>query len=271
MAMTRSACVTTDTAHAAKVKPEPGARSAPNARPTWGKGFGHGPLPFFACAFPAALVSTGMPKHQPDFEFETAAAEHGFQRVVGVDEVGRGPWAGPVTSAAVILDPSNIPDGLNDSKLLSAKRREALYEQILSCAEVSVADVSVEEIDQHNILRASHLAMVRAIQGLTHPADYALIDGNMIPRGLNLPASAIVKGDQRSLSIAAASIVAKVWRDRLMIALAQQHPGYGWETNAGYGTPAHQEGLKCHGVTPHHRRSFKPIHNILYQAKNLSD
>lgn len=212
-----------------------------------------------------------MPKSTPDFSFEQAAMTRGYTRIAGVDEVGRGPWAGPVTAAAVVLDPHNIPEGLNDSKQLSAKRREALYDQLLDCAEVSIVDVSVEEIDQHNILRASHMAMVRALEGLTLPADYALIDGNALPRGIGLPASAVVKGDGRCLSIAAASIVAKVWRDRLMMTLAQQHPGYGWETNAGYGTPAHQLGLKSHGVTPHHRRSFAPIHNILCRDKNVND
>ncbi len=207
----------------------------------------------------------------PSFDFETAAHLRGFARVAGVDEVGRGPLAGPVTAAAVVLDPANIPDGLNDSKKLSAKRRDALYDTLLAHADVCIIDVSVAEIDQHNILRASHIAMVRALAGLREPADYALIDGNMMPRGLNLPAETIVKGDARSLSIAAASIVAKVWRDRLMVDLAQQHPGYGWEKNAGYPTVEHKAGLKRHGVTPHHRRSFRPVHNILCQAKNPSD
>ena len=207
----------------------------------------------------------------PSFDFEVAAHLRGYQRVAGVDEVGRGPLAGPVTAAAVILDPDHIPDGLNDSKKLSAKRRDALYEQLLQCADVSIVDVGVAEIDRHNILRASHIAMVRAIAGLKRSADYALIDGNMMPRDLGMPGETIVKGDGRSLSIAAASIVAKVWRDRLMVDLAQQHPGYGWDKNAGYPTVEHKAGLKRHGVTPHHRRSFKPVHNILCQAKKPSD
>ena len=229
-------------------------------------------MPFFALEGAVPPRKFGrMVKSNPDFSFEMSAQARGFSRVAGVDEVGRGPWAGPVTAAAVILDPDNIPEGLNDSKQLTAKRRESLFDQLMTCADVSIADVSVAEIDEINILRASHLAMIRALDGLDSPADYALIDGNTLPRGIGLPAAAVVKGDGRSLSIAAASIVAKVWRDRLMMALAQQHPGYGWETNAGYGTPAHQAGLKCHGVTPHHRRSFKPIHNILYQAKNVTD
>jgi ribonuclease HII len=197
----------------------------------------------------------------PDFVFET---ELGC-RVAGVDEVGRGPLAGPVTAAAVVLDPSLIPDGLNDSKKLTGKTRLALYEQLLICADVSIAHASVAEIDEINILRASHLAMERAIAGLRRPPEHVLIDGNMIPRGLQVPATTLVKGDARSLSIAAASIVAKVCRDYVIVDLAQQHPGYGWETNMGYGSKRHMEALRNLGVTPHHRRSFKPVHNMLYQ------
>lgn len=201
----------------------------------------------------------------PDFEFETAAMARGFLRIAGVDEVGRGPLAGPVTAAAVILDPECIPEGLNDSKQVSAKRRIALTEQILATAEVSIGHASVEEIEQHNILRASHIAMRRALAGLAVGADHVLIDGSMIPRGLNISAEAVPKGDTRCLSISAASIVAKTCRDRIMVDLAQQHPGYGWETNMGYGSKSHITALQNLGVTPHHRRSFKPVHNILYQ------
>ena len=199
----------------------------------------------------------------PDFVFET---ELGC-RVAGVDEVGRGPLAGPVTAAAVVLDPNCIPNGLDDSKKLSAKKRLALYEQLLACADVSIAHASVAEIDEINILRASHLAMERAIAGLRCPPEHVLIDGNMIPRGLRLPATTLVKGDTRSLSISAASIVAKVCRDCVLVDLAQQHPGYGWETNMGYGSKRHMDALMNLGVTPHHRRSFKPVHNMLYQGK----
>lgn len=211
-----------------------------------------------------------MTRSQPDFQFESDALSSGFTRIAGVDEVGRGPLAGPVVAAAVVLDPNNIPDGLNDSKQIGAARRVLLFDQLMEQADVSIAQASVEEIDSHNILRASHIAMVRALAGLKQAADFALIDGNQVPRGLNLPHACIVKGDTRSLSIAAASIVAKVWRDRLMVDLAQQHPGYGWEKNMGYPTVEHKAGLKSHGVTPHHRRSFKPVHNILCQAKNPS-
>ena len=206
-----------------------------------------------------------MAKTFPDMSFEDAARARGLGLIAGVDEVGRGPLAGPVTAAAVILDPARVPEGLADSKQLTEKRRNALYDEIFAVATVSIAHASVEEIDQINILRASHLAMERAVAGLACQPDHLLIDGNMIPRGLTVSAEAIVKGDAQSLSIAAASIVAKVCRDRLMVDLAQQHPGYGWEKNAGYPSPAHKEALRNLGVTPHHRRSFKPVHNILYQ------
>ncbi|HCP81746.1 MAG TPA: ribonuclease HII [Octadecabacter sp.] len=198
----------------------------------------------------------------PDFTFEQNLITRGALRIAGVDEVGRGPLAGPVTAAAVILDPANIPDGLNDSKKLTAKRREALEPLIFASAQVSIAHATVEEIDEINILRASHLAMERAVAGLG-TVDHALIDGNMIPRGLTVPATTIIKGDGRSMSIAAASIVAKICRDRIMVDLAQQYPGYGWATNAGYGSKSHISALQNLGVTPHHRRSFKPVHNML--------
>lgn len=204
-----------------------------------------------------------MTKYIPDYSFETTARARGFSRVIGVDEVGRGPLAGPVVAAAVWLDPDDIPEGLNDSKALSAKKREALYDVILAKADVSIASCSVEEIDEINILQASLKAMERAAAGLNVAADYVLVDGNKIPAAFGLNAEAIIKGDARSVSISAASIVAKIWRDRLMVDLAQHYPGYGWEKNAGYGTKLHLEGLRNLGVTPHHRRSFKPVHNML--------
>lgn len=187
--------------------------------------------------------------------------------IVGVDEVGRGPLAGPVTAAAVRLDPACIPRGLRDSKLLTPARRDALCAEILSRAEVSIAHATVEEIDALNILRASHLAMQRAIAGLS--VDHALIDGHLIPRGLSCLTTAIVKGDAKCLSIAAASIVAKVTRDRIMVDLAQHYPSYGWDRNAGYPTKQHLDALQTLGVTPWHRRSFKPVHNILYQENSI--
>ena len=202
-----------------------------------------------------------MARVAADYAFEAALGGV----VAGVDEVGRGPLAGPVTAAAVVLNPANIPQGLADSKTLTATRRQALFAAIMDCAQVSVAHASVQEIDELNILRASHLAMERAISGLPRAPDHALIDGNLIPKGLTLPATAIVKGDAKSLSIAAASIIAKVTRDALMVDLAQQFPQYGWDQNAGYPTAAHLAALHIHGVTAWHRRSFKPVHNILYQ------
>jgi ribonuclease HII len=211
-----------------------------------------------------------MIRTMPDFALETAAFATGAMFVAGVDEVGRGPLAGPVTAAAVRLDPNAIPSGLNDSKKLTAARRETLAAMIWRSADVCVAHASVAEIDDLNILRASHLAMLRAVAGLKRAPDYLLIDGNQMPRGLHCAAQTVIAGDAQSLSIAAASIVAKVTRDQLMVILAQQHPGYGWETNAGYGTAAHLKALLNLGVTPHHRRSFAPIHNILYQDKSIS-
>ena len=199
----------------------------------------------------------------PTFDLESELYTSGRARIIGVDEVGRGPLAGPVVAAAVWLDPSNIPDGLNDSKKVPLKLRNALAELLPQIADVSIGEASVQEIDELNILRASHLAMERAVAGLDVSADFALVDGNLIPRDLAVPARAVVKGDAISQSIAAASIVAKVRRDQLMLSLAQQYPGYGWEKNQGYPTKAHREALQNLGVTPHHRRSFKPVHNML--------
>lgn len=206
-----------------------------------------------------------------DDAFETAARARGHRVVAGVDEVGRGPIAGPVLAAAVILDPARIPPGLADSKALGQGRREWLDALIRESCEVGLGAATVEEIDRLNILQASHLAMERAVAALPRPPDHVLVDGRLIPPGLRGRAESIVKGDARSLSIAAASIVAKVARDRIMVDLAQQFPGYGWEVNAGYPTPAHRQALLDLGVTPFHRRSFRPVHNILCQDVSLSD
>ena len=211
-----------------------------------------------------------MTKHPPNDRFETAARNRGAMYIAGVDEVGRGPLAGPVTAAAVRLFPGKVPQGLGDSKTLTARRREILFDAIMEMAEVSIAHATVEEIDALNILRASHLAMTRALRRLATPPDYALIDGNLLPQGMPCEGEAIIKGDALSLSISAASIVAKVTRDRIMVDLAQQHPGYGWDRNAGYPTKEHQMALLNLGVTAHHRRSFKPVHNILYQGKSIT-
>ncbi|MFJ1290994.1 ribonuclease HII [Paracoccus yeei] len=206
----------------------------------------------------------------PDYTLEQDAILRGARHVAGVDEVGRGPLAGPVTAAAVILDIRCIPDGLDDSKKLTPSRRAVLAEAIMARCDWAVAHASVEEIDRLNILRASHLAMCRALAGLRRRPCVALIDGNMLPRDLDLPGQAVVGGDARCLSIAAASIIAKVFRDRIMVDLAQQHPGYGWDVNAGYPTPAHRQALLDLGITPYHRRSFAPVHNILCKAEIAS-
>ena len=200
----------------------------------------------------------------PDFSLECDV--QGI--VAGIDEAGRGPWAGPVVAGAAILDRETLPDfllnGLDDSKVLSAVRREFLFEELCksSAATLGVGLASVEEIDTLNILQATLLAMSRALNDLKCSVDLALVDGNKAPK-LPCAIRTIVKGDSRSLSIAAGSIVAKVTRDRLMAGLAQDFPGYGWETNQGYGTAAHKVGLERLGVTPHHRKSFAPIRKAL--------
>lgn len=182
--------------------------------------------------------------------------------VAGIDEVGRGPLAGPVIAAAVIIDPAILPlklaAELDDSKKLSARKREALSVLVLESCAVGIGEAGVEEIDRLNILQATFLAMRRALAALGRPVDHALVDGNQIPP-LECRVRCLVGGDGLSLSIAAASVVAKVRRDRMMADLALAHPGYGWETNAGYGTAAHLEGLRRLGPTPHHRKSFAPI------------
>ncbi|MEE2997002.1 MAG: ribonuclease HII [Pseudomonadota bacterium] len=186
--------------------------------------------------------------------------------VAGIDEAGRGPWAGPVVAAAVILPahpPQSLRTGLDDSKKLSASRREFLLGAISACSDVGIGAASVFEIERDNILAATYSAMRRAVAGLPIMPDTALIDGNQLPPNLPCAGRSIIKGDSLSLSIAAASIVAKVTRDRIMTALALRYPAFGWERNAGYGTRQHQDGLATTGVTPHHRRSFAPITKIL--------
>ncbi len=210
----------------------------------------------------------------PDYRLEQALAEGadraGGARVVGLDEAGRGPWAGPVVAAAVWLDPARLPGGLlgalDDSKKLTRARRETLFEAMTARAglglEFALGQASVEEIDRLNILQASLLAMTRAAVGLGFRPEAALVDGNRAP-DLPCPARTVVKGDSRSLSIAAASIAAKVVRDRHMAELARCHPGFGWERNQGYGTAEHRAALDRLGVTPEHRRSFRPVREAL--------
>lgn len=194
----------------------------------------------------------------PDFSIESTYS--GI--VCGIDEAGRGPWAGPVVAAAAILDRRRFPEGLNDSKKLSAVKRERLYTQILEQAKIGVGIATVEEIDRLNILGATMLAMQRAYEELDIPSDIALIDGNRAPL-LSCKTQTIIGGDAKSFSIAAASIVAKVTRDHIMQELAHEFPHFGWEKNAGYGTATHQKALAEHGVTIHHRKSFAPIRALL--------
>jgi len=184
------------------------------------------------------------------------------QPVAGVDEVGRGPLAGPVVAAAVIIDINNIPNGINDSKRLSKKKREEISNEIIKYSIYSIAEASVEEIDQINILQASLLAMNRAIEGLSKNPKTVLVDGKFKPK-TNLPTHTIIEGDSKSLAIAASSIIAKVYRDNLMTDLSKKYPEYLWNKNAGYGTKEHLLAIKKCGITPIHRKSFKPIHNIL--------
>jgi ribonuclease HII len=196
----------------------------------------------------------------PDLSFE-----QGLTGVIcGIDEAGRGPLAGPVVAAAVIL-PARLPplllSHLDDSKKLSAKKRETLHAVIVDCAQVGIGRAEVEEIDRVNILKATFLAMRRAVEGLGVTPDHALVDGNQNPL-LPCQTLCIVKGDGRSLSIAAASVIAKVSRDRAMEALAEAFPGYGWERNAGYGTAEHLQAIRHLGVTPHHRKSFAPVADL---------
>ncbi|MEM9797701.1 MAG: ribonuclease HII [Pseudomonadota bacterium] len=201
----------------------------------------------------------------PDLNHERAARNGGATIVAGVDEVGRGPWAGPVVACAVVLT-GTPPDGVTDSKKLTAKRRAALVPLLEACCEIGYGAASVAEIDALNIRQATHLAMERAIAALPRRPDHLLIDGRDRPAWATGSCTMIVGGDGASLSIAAASILAKEHRDRTMVALAQQFPGYGWDCNAGYGTAAHRAALLQQGVTPHHRRSFAPIRKMLCQT-----
>ncbi len=204
----------------------------------------------------------------PDFSFENL-----YKGIVaGIDEAGRGPWAGPVAAGAVVIRDQALSElllkKLNDSKKLSAKKREILYKELQSeqskgklCIGIGLA--SCREIDELNILQATFLAMKRAVDNLPIKPDVALVDGNQMPKCLDCKIQTVIKGDAKSMSIAAASIVAKVFRDRLMCELAEKYPYYGFEKNAGYGTAAHIEGLKTHGITPEHRKSYKPIQKFM--------
>ncbi len=193
----------------------------------------------------------------PDFEYENFYKQKGYKFICGVDEAGRGPLAGPVCAAAVILPDGVEIEGLNDSKKLTEKKREKLYDIIIEKAlAYSVAFASVEEIEEVNILNATYLAMNRAIEGLSQGPDFALIDGNRVPSGITVPCETVVKGDGKSCSIAAASVLAKVTRDRLLLEYAEKYPEYGFEAHKGYGTAAHYDAIRKYGVLPIHRMSF---------------
>ena len=196
----------------------------------------------------------------PHFRHERALMRAGSWPVAGVDEAGRGPLAGPVSAAAVILDPKKLPRGIDDSKKLSSAARDELFDLICARAlAIGVGLASVEEIDRLNIRNATFLAMRRALGALAVTPVHALIDGNASPRDLSCTVQTIVKGDAISLSIAAASIIAKVTRDRLMERLDEAYPQYGFKNHMGYGAPAHLAALKAHGPCPWHRRSFAPV------------
>ncbi|MBE6452321.1 MAG: ribonuclease HII [Alphaproteobacteria bacterium] len=206
----------------------------------------------------------------PDFEIENKYPEY---IIAGVDEAGRGPWAGPVVAGAVIIKDKNLNssllNGLNDSKKLSVTKRESLYKQLfeaqnLGLISIGIGQASVVEIDELNILQATFLAMQRAIRSLPETPTLALIDGNRIPQNSDYRCQCVIKGDAKSYSISAASIIAKVYRDNIMTEISKQYPYYGFEKNAGYGTSAHISGIKKYGITQGiHRLSYKPIAKFL--------
>ncbi len=201
----------------------------------------------------------------PDWTHEARLQGRHGGLVAGIDEAGRGPWAGPVVAAAVILDPAQTPAGLNDSKKLKEPERETLFDKILACASVGVGIADVARIDRDNILQATLWAMAQALAALPDRPACALVDGNKCP-DLPCPAEPLVKGDALSLSIAAASIIAKVSRDRIMRDAARAYPSYGWERNKGYGTKQHARALSRYGATPFHRHSYKPVRAALARA-----
>jgi len=205
----------------------------------------------------------GDPFRQADFTLEAALIRSGHRRIAGVDEAGRGPLAGPVVAAAVVLDADAIPPGLADSKVLSSAAREALYDAICASADLAIAFACVTTIDRINIRQASLDAMRRALLGLGVAADAALIDGRDVPAGLPLPAKAVIGGDAKSFSVAAASIIAKVTRDRLMVRCEPAFAGYGLSAHKGYPTAAHRQALIRLGPTRLHRRTFAPVRACL--------
>ena len=215
------------------------------------------------------LPAESLPlRPEPSFDFEAELMDHYKGPVAGIDEAGRGPWAGPVVVAAVILNPDRIPEGLNDSKVLTPEVREDRYAEIIATSIVSVVIGPVRQIDRINILQASLWGMRAAYRRLRVPAGAALIDGNIIPERFPCKARAVVGGDGLSLSVAAASIVAKVTRDRMMVKLSRRYRRYAWDSNKGYGTREHAAAIEKHGVCTHHRRSFSPIERALRLLQN---
>jgi ribonuclease HII len=209
----------------------------------------------------AARLPLNEPILRPSFRRERRALKLGIWPVAGCDEAGRGPLAGPVVAAAVVLDPERIPRGLNDSKKLDAEAREKLYEKICATAQVAVAYGSIERIDRDNILRASLWALARAVKALPCRPRLVFVDGNQ-KIDVHCECQTVVSGDALVASVAAASIIAKVTRDRIMHALAGRYPNYLWDRNVGYSTPAHLQLLATHGPTVHHRRSFMPVSQL---------
>jgi len=206
-----------------------------------------------------SLIGAPVAPYQADMHFETVLHRIGHENVAGIDEAGRGPLAGPVVAAAVILDTNNIPQGLCDSKTLSHNKRNELYAEIVHSSEVSIATINSKVIDEINIRQATLLCMVRAFEALETHADWCIIDGKDVPAELNHNATAVIKGDGRSFSIAAASIIAKVTRDAIMKETANTYPEYGFEQHKGYGTLLHRNAIAKHGPCAIHRFSFAPI------------
>lgn len=199
----------------------------------------------------------------PNFLFEEKLGTTGIWPVAGVDEAGRGPLAGPVVAAAVILDADNIPDGINDSKKLSAGKREAIFDQIMLTSLVAWSASPAKEIDEINIRQATLSAMVRSVRSLPAMPKHVLVDGRDVPQSISDIGEALIKGDARSLSIAAASIIAKVIRDRMMVQAEVEYSGYGFAKHKGYGTKAHREAIHALGPCPLHRKSFEPIKSLV--------
>lgn len=212
----------------------------------------------------ARLVQwTGISVIPPDYSIEIEHLRSGRRMIAGVDEAGRGPWAGPVVCAAVVIPENHSFKGLNDSKQLTLEQRNYFFNLINSVAMVGIGLASPRQIDSMNIRAATLWAMSEAVKSLPTKPDFVIVDGRDIPSQLPCAGQAVVKGDSLSLSIAAASVIAKVTRDRLMIQLAQEFPQYGFEKHKGYGTAQHSNAIAEHGVTEHHRKSYKPIREFL--------